>query len=98
MRLRLSLAISFALGAASLAGDWPQFRGPDSMGIAADDTLPRTPTIEWSVPLPGRGLASPIVVGGKVFVTCSSGTKQERHRSEEHTSELQSRGLISYAV
>jgi outer membrane protein assembly factor BamB len=78
MRFPLPLAISFALGAASLAGDWPQFRGPDSMGIAADATIPRTPKIEWSVPLPGRGLASPIVVGGKVFITCSSGTKQER--------------------
>jgi outer membrane protein assembly factor BamB len=40
--------------------------------------MPSKPKIDWSVPLPGRGLASPIVVGGKVFVTCSSGPKQER--------------------
>jgi len=78
MRLRLFLTISLALGFSSIAGDWPQFRGPSSTGVAVDATIPRKPKIDWSVSLPGRGLASPIVVDGKVFVTCSSGPKQER--------------------
>lgn len=67
-----------ALAAVSLAGDWPQFRGPGSTGVAADATIPTKPKIQWSAPLPGRGLASPIVVGKHVFVTCSSGPAQER--------------------
>ncbi len=62
----------------TLAGDWPQFRGPDSTGISADAVIPAKPKIDWTAPLPGRGLASPIVVGKKVFITASSGPKQER--------------------
>jgi outer membrane protein assembly factor BamB len=31
----------------------------------------------WKVELPGRGLSSPIVVGDRVFLTASSGPKQE---------------------
>ena len=71
----LSLA---ALVTFSAAGDWPQFRGPNSSGVATDSRISDAPKIEWTAPLPGRGLSSPIVVGEKVFVTCSSGPKQER--------------------
>jgi outer membrane protein assembly factor BamB len=67
-----------ALSLTAFAGDWPQFRGPDSTGVAADALIPAKPKIDWSAALPGRGLASPIVVGGKVFIACSSGPKQER--------------------
>ena len=74
----LSLLAFAAFSITALAGDWPQFRGPDSTGTAADAIIPGKPKIDWSIPLPGRGLASPIVVGSKVFVTCSSGPKQER--------------------
>jgi len=73
--------LAFALAAVpfpAISADWPQFRGSDSTGVAADATIPAKPKIDWSAPLPGRGLASPIVVGEKVFVTCSSGPKQER--------------------
>jgi outer membrane protein assembly factor BamB len=74
-----SLALTLAmLTISSFASDWPQFRGPDSTGTAADAKIPDQPKIDWSAPLPGRGLSSPIVVAGKVFVTCSSGPKQER--------------------
>ena len=75
--LRLLLALA-ALSSISLAGDWPQFRGPDSTGTADDAKIPAKLKIDWSAPLPGRGLASPIVVGGKVFITASSGPQQER--------------------
>jgi outer membrane protein assembly factor BamB len=67
-----------ALAFTATASDWPQFRGPDSSGTAPDAKVPTKPKIDWSAPLPGRGLASPIVVGGKVFAAASSGPKQER--------------------
>ena len=76
--MRRFLLALLALTFTSLASDWPQFRGPDSTGIAADATIPAKPKIDWTAALPGRGLASPIVVGGKVFITCSSGPKQQR--------------------
>ncbi len=62
----------------TLAADWPQFRGPGSTATSADAVIPAPPKIDWTAPLPGRGLASPIIVGQRVFVTCSSGPKQER--------------------
>jgi outer membrane protein assembly factor BamB len=67
-----------ALASISFAADWPQFRGPDSTGLAADASLPAKPKIDWTTPLPGRGLASPIVIGDKVFITASSGPQQQR--------------------
>ncbi len=65
--------------------DWRQFRGNDSSSVVADAKLPvewvdgdQPKNIAWKIPLPGRGLASPIVVGDRVFVTCSSGFHQDR--------------------
>ncbi|HEV7867360.1 MAG TPA: PQQ-binding-like beta-propeller repeat protein [Chthoniobacteraceae bacterium] len=74
---RLSAAV-LSLAIPAVAGDWPQFRGPESTGVAADAQIPAKLKIDWSASLPGRGLASPIVMGGRIFVTCSSGPKQER--------------------
>ena len=77
MKRILALALA-SLPLSAPASDWPQFRGPDSTGTAADATIPAKPKIDWTAPLPGRGLASPIIIGKRVFVTCSSGPKQER--------------------
>lgn len=64
------------------AGDWRQFRGNESNGLG-DDLLPptswsSTENVAWKVSLPGRGLSSPIIVGDRVYVTCSSGYRQDR--------------------
>ncbi len=52
---------------------WPQFRGPNSNPIAANARLAerwsKTENVEWSREIPGRGWSSPIVTGGKVYVT-----------------------------
>ncbi len=55
------------------AEDWPQFRGPNASGIAADSTNPPLTfsveeNVAWSVEL-GRGVACPIVVDGRVYAT-----------------------------
>jgi outer membrane protein assembly factor BamB len=73
-----SAAVLASLSLPCAGTDWPQFRGPASTAVAADGTIPLQPKIDWSAPLPGRGLSSPIVVGTKLFVTCSSGPKQQR--------------------
>lgn len=78
-KLLLCLA---ALTAGSLhAGDWLQFRGPHGNGVSDETNLPAAldaQNIAWKINLPGRGLSSPIIVGDRVFVTASSGPKQER--------------------
>ncbi|MGH7136951.1 MAG: PQQ-binding-like beta-propeller repeat protein, partial [Pirellulales bacterium] len=53
--------------------DWPWWRGPERNGIAADDQeLPlrwsETENVLWKVKVPGRGHASPTVVGNRIFL------------------------------
>lgn len=70
-----------SLVASSAMANWPQFRGPLGHGIAEGPEPPSQLTeknIAWKVALPGRGLASPIVWGNKVFISASSGPLQER--------------------
>ncbi len=76
--ISMLLAISSSLPAA----DWRQFRGPHSNGVADEASVPTVLEVTngraWKVNLPGDGISSPIIVGDRVFVTCSSGSKQER--------------------
>jgi outer membrane protein assembly factor BamB len=61
--------------------DWRQFRGNDVDGVAVDAQPPAQlggETLAWSSPLPGRGLASPIIVGDRVYISASSGPSQDR--------------------
>lgn len=62
------------------AGDWRQFRGTDTTAVISDAELTQAAGLEiaWNVPLQGRGLSSPIIVGDKVFVTSASGYRQDR--------------------
>lgn len=63
------------------ASDWRQFRGPASSSVAKDASVGgqlSTASIGWKANLPGRGLGSAIIVGDRVFVTASSGSRQER--------------------
>ena len=64
------------------AGDWRQFRGPHGNGVSDEIGVPTALTITnhlaWRTDLPGEGLSSPIIVGDRVFVTGSSGPKQQQ--------------------
>lgn len=75
----MKTTIGFALLTAALFGEgvdapWPQFRGPQSGGIVADDpALPdrwsATENVLWKMDIPGTGWSSPVVAGNRVFVT-----------------------------
>lgn len=83
-RLISLLLLGLPLSGSASAGDWLQFRGPNASGVALGDAtgLPKTLSVQdsiaWENVLPGKGLSSPVVVGDKVFVTCSSGPEQKR--------------------
>lgn len=55
------------------AGQWPQFRGPNSDGHAEGPETPlvwsETENVVWKSPIPGLGWSSPSVVDGRVFLT-----------------------------
>lgn len=83
MRLTVwSTTLAVLLGSAVWAGDWPAFRGPEGSGVSDEVGLPvkwsKTENVRWKAELPGRGLASPVVVGNRVIVTASSGSQQDR--------------------
>lgn len=79
---RLALILVALLAARAALADWTQFRGPGGSGFAPDAVLPTAlepkKHIAWELPLPGRGLSSPVIVGDRVFVTAASGAKQSR--------------------
>ena len=75
-----ALILSILLLPFSLFGSWLSFRGDAGNGSIPDKLSPNVGTTgktSWRIDLPGRGLSSPIVVGNLVFVTASSGPKEE---------------------
>ncbi len=86
----LALVSALLMFSPARGGDWRQFRGNDSNGVAAASDngdrraiLPpvhwgETENIAWRADLPGHGPSSPIVVAGHVIVTASSGTPENR--------------------
>lgn len=82
---------------------WPQFRGPDANPVGKHKGLPerwsKTANVEWSAPIPGRGWSSPIVAGGRVFVTTvttegkSKPPQTGTDFSNEYAAELAKQGL-----
>ena len=73
MKIFLSLFASILFSASTLAANWPQFRGADSMGVSDNPNLPdhwsTNQNVAWKIEIPGRGWSSPIVWGNRVFVT-----------------------------
>ena len=60
-----------------ICADWPQFRGPDGLGVSSETNLPvtwsDTQNLNWRTPLPGYGASSPIALGERLYLTCYSG-------------------------
>lgn len=77
------------------AGDaeryWPQWRGPTATGVAPHGKPPtqwsETNNVRWKVEIPGRGNATPIVWGDRVYVQTAVKTdeKVEPKESAERT-------------
>ena len=70
-------------------GNWPQWRGPDGLGISQERGFVRewTPTtnILWKTAIAGRGLSSPVVWGDHVFVTTSvKGAPEPGRKAQVH--------------
>ncbi len=63
------------------ARDWPWWRGPTRDGVAAEGQKPptrwsATESVLWKTPVPGRGHASPIVVGDQIFLPTADEAEQ----------------------
>ncbi len=75
MKALAQLAVLLTFTAIAGAQDWPAFRGPTGDGEAPPQDVPTTwsdkNNVKWKVALPRPANGSPIVSGGKVFLTCS---------------------------
>lgn len=72
----VALLVAAPLLAASRAArpeGWPDFRGPSGQGQSSTAGLPTSfspgERVRWKVAVPGKGWSTPIVDGGRVFLT-----------------------------
>ena len=82
-KLLLTLATIFLMAGKLISKDppnvyseWSQFRGPNGSGVAEAGSLPtefnKSKNLKWMTPLPA-GHSSPVVFGGRIYVTASEG-------------------------
>ncbi len=79
--LSISIVAFFSCLSTVTADDWTQFRGVGGVSVA-EGTVPteygEDQNIAWKVPLPGQGASGPIVLGDRVYLTCSGGDNQDQ--------------------
>ncbi len=72
-RAGLSLVLICGLLAQVRASDWPAFRGTDGQGRSDEVGLPlvwsESRNVAWKSAVSGRGWSSPVVAGGRVWLT-----------------------------
>ena len=99
--LSICLCAVFTL-AAELQADpqkyWPQWRGPHATGVAPHGNPPgewsENKNVRWKIEIPGKGSASPIVWGDRVFVLTAipTGEPVEPRAQEEASPRRRRRG------
>lgn len=80
MRGSLVLLMLLLMAPCAFAGDWLGFRGDSTSRapIALPTKIDTVNGLAWKSPLPGRGVSGPIIVGDRVYLTSSSGAKEDR--------------------
>ena len=78
LTLGLLVLINIFIGSPSFADDgWNRFRGANASGAIDSAQIPLTwsdtENLAWKTALPGHGSSSPIVRGGRVYLTAYSG-------------------------
>jgi outer membrane protein assembly factor BamB len=71
----IALALLFLRPAT--AADWPQFRGPTGDGVSTATDVPiqwsATENVAWKRAIPGVGWSSPVLAGGRLYLTTAVG-------------------------
>jgi outer membrane protein assembly factor BamB len=86
----LTIALSVGLRTADNDSNWPQWRGPDGLGVSAAKAYPEQwapdKNVAWKTAVPGKGHSSPIVWGNRVFLTSAieRGPAPEGHKPPVH--------------
>ncbi|HET6879469.1 MAG TPA: PQQ-binding-like beta-propeller repeat protein [Pirellulales bacterium] len=88
MRRIICYSVLSLVATTAHAADWPQFRGPDGLGVSPEQKAPPTKwssseNVAWKVPLPGPGASSPMVAKGRVYVTSYTGYGLEPNSGDQ---------------
>lgn len=75
--------VCMTIALSGMAGDWPQWRGPERTGVSRETGLLKEwpaggPAELWAIDTPGEGYAAPAVVGDTIYITGSAGDKEDR--------------------
>ena len=78
---------ALATAADPATDNWPAWRGPTATGVAPANANPptkwdATTNIRWKAELPGRGSATPVVWGDRVFIATAVKTDREAKPNE----------------
>lgn len=81
IRNTISVLVAISVSSASFAGDWAQWRGPNHNNVAEPgQEIPSewssSENVVWKAEVPGRGHASPTVVGNLVVLCTASEPSQ----------------------
>lgn len=89
------------MGAGAVAGDWPQFRGPDGQGHAETSGLPlewsEKQNVAWKTEIPGKGWSSPVIEGDQIWMTTSlteDVSEAERKKLQEKVTNSQPVSIV----
>ena len=78
-KVLLTVLTVVAVARSASGQDWPEFRGPDGQGISTERDLPiewsEARNVVWKAAVPGRGWSSPVVAGGRVWITSATGDR-----------------------
>jgi outer membrane protein assembly factor BamB len=81
-RTVLTVAVLCVLSLVAHAADWPEFRGPGGQGHSTETGLPLTwgesRNISWKVRVNGSGWSSPVVAGGRIWLTAAREVDRSR--------------------
>ncbi len=81
---------------------WPQWRGPHATGVSRHANPPvewsETRNIRWKVEIPGRGSASPVVWGDRLFLLSAVPVGVEGPSSHESRANIEPREVHRFIV
>lgn len=81
-RLFLAIMLIAVLSSVVRAENWPCWRGPRGDGTSIEKNVPvkwsGTENVVWKAPIPGKGHASPIVWGDRIFLVTALKDKKQR--------------------
>ena len=69
-----SILLLFFVTLSQSKANWSNWRGPNHDGVSVAENLPdtwsETENVLWKTPLPSAGSSTPVIIEGKIFLTC----------------------------